>query len=363
MDLRATRVEISVKNFKNNLAFFRSKLATDCPLCLVVKANAYGHGLIEMAECVKDDVEMLAVAAVNEGVRLREAGMIHPILVMSAHVAAEIPTICKYNLIPFVSHSEYIEQYQKYAEQYNIKLPLHIKVDTGMGRSGLMPNEVLDVAKKILSHDNLILEGVCMHFSEVEKKETADQQLAVFNSVVDELKQNDITPKYVHAANSVAIVYRPDSHFNLVRLGVGVYGYNVFEPEIRPVMSFKSKVTIEKVIPKGHGVSYGSTWVAEEDTKVGVIPVGFADGYMRAFSNKGKVLIDGKFCPIIGRVCMDQMVVALPDNGDYLEKDVLLFGDNDELTAFTLASQIGSIATDITTAVSTDRVPRIYFDE
>ncbi len=361
MDLRATRAEINIKNFKNNLAFFKNRL-TDCSLCLVVKANAYGHGLVGIAEYAKDSVDMLAVASVNEGVRLRKAGIMLPIFVMSAHIESEIPTICEYNLIPFVSHNRHLDQYQKYAKQYNIKLPLHIKVDTGMGRAGIMPNEVLDVAKKILSHDNLILEGVCTHFSTAEDKGVSDKQLAVFDSVIERLKQNNISPKHIHAANSMAIENYPNSHFNLVRLGIGAYGYSANNSEVRPVMSFKSKITIEKTIPKGHGVSYGGTWIAEKDTKIGVIPVGFADGYMRSLSNKGKVLIDDKLCPILGRVCMDQIIVALTDDGDYLEKDVLLFGDNDALNAQTLADLADTILYEILTSVS-DRVPRIYIEE
>ncbi len=355
-----TRVEINIKNFKNNLAFFKDKMAGR-HLCLVIKANAYGHGLVEIAEYSKDSVESFAVVSVSEGICLREAGITLPIFVMSSHIKSEIPLIFQYNLTPFISHQEFLEQYQEYATQHDVKLPLHIKVDTGMGRSGLMPNEVLDVAKKIQSYDNLILEGVCTHFTVVTDKKITDKQIDVFKAVVDELQQNNISPKYIHAANSWAVSHYPDIYSNLVRVGLGVYGY-VDDSAVKPIMSFKSKVTLEKIIPKGHGVSYGSTWVAEEDTKVGIIPVGFSEGYMRELSNKGKVLIDGKLYPILGRVCMNQIVVALPKDEDCLEKDVTLFGDHDELNAQTLADLIGSIPGMVIANIS-DRVPRIYIEE
>ncbi len=358
MDLRATRAEISIKNFKNNLNFFKHKIENR-PLCLAVKANSYGHGLIQMAKHAKDIVGFLAVSSVNEGVRLRESGITLPVFVMLAHIKSEIPIICKYNLTPFVSHGEFLEQYQECAEYHGIKLNIHIKVDTGMGRAGLMPKEVLDVAKKVLTYKNLNLEGLCTHFASADdNKLFTNKQISVFKSVIDELQQNNISPKYIHAANSWGIMHYPDSYFTLARVGIGAYGY-VDNQNIKPVMSFKSKVTIEKIIPKGHGVSYGCTWVAKEDTKIGIVPVGYGDGYMRCLSGKSKVLIDGKLYPVLGRVCMDQIVVALPKDQNCLEKDVVLFGDHKELNAQTLAELSGTISYEILTSIS-DRVPRLY---
>lgn len=361
MDLRATRVEINIAQFQQNLLALKN-IVQQRPLCLAVKGNAYGHGLTSIVEYAKDIVDIFAVATVGEGIKLRDSGVTHPIFVMSAHLECEIPLLCQYRLIPFVSHPNFLQQYQYWSEYYKIILPIHIKVDTGMGRAGAMPNEILSLSQQISLYPNLLLEGICTHFAMADDIDDSftNQQINLFQEIVTTLQQHGITPPLVHATNTAGIMHYPSSYFTLVRAGIGAYGYNTSYKEIQPILSFKSKITIVKIIPKGHGVSYGGSWVAKKDTTVGVIPVGYADGYMRSLSNKANVIIDGMLCPVIGKICMDQIVVELPNfEKNWLETDVLLFGNQQGLTASTVAEWADTIVYEVLTSIS-ERVPRIY---
>ncbi|MGL4676416.1 MAG: alanine racemase [Brevinema sp.] len=362
MDFRVTRVEVNISQFQKNLLFFRNLIGQDKKLCLVVKANAYGHGLVPMAYHAQNFVDILAVATVNEGVRLREAGILLPILVLSTHLQSDIPIICHHRLTPLISHELFLEQYNHWSKYYGITLSLHIKVDTGMGRVGIRPEKTESLICKVKEYKNLFLEGICTHFAMADCGEAGQEftqnQINIFQNLLNQLAQKNVVIPVVHAANSSGISYYPKSHFSLVRLGIGAYGYSEFS-EVQPIMEFKTKITIIKTIPKGHIVSYGGAWTAPEDTKIGILPVGYADGYMRCLSNKSFVLVGGHQCPVLGMICMDQMVIALPEHV-FLEQDVLLYGNDPRLTAVELALLAQTIPYEILTAVS-ERVPRIYY--
>lgn len=360
MDLRATRVEINISQFHHNLLVFK-KMIGDKPLCLAIKGNAYGHGLVSMAFHAQEFVDVFGVATVGEGIKLRENGITQAIFVMSSHVENEIPLLCQYKLTPFVSHGVYIDKYQYWAEYYQMMFPIHLKIDTGMGRSGVMPDNALFIAQKILDSPNLILEGLCTHFAMADESESiyTSQQLQIFQKIIDTLQLNGISPPLIHAANTAGIINFRESHFTLARLGIGAYGYANHE-EIAPVLSFKSKITIVKTIPKGYTVSYGCTWTAQKTTTIGIIPVGYADGYQRSLSNKAKVMIKGQLYPIIGVVCMDQIMVELPNNSQlWLEEDVLLYGNDSYLNADTVARWANTISYELLVSIA-ERVPRIY---
>ncbi len=362
--LRATRCEINIQTLKNNIAMFRNKIEPNCSLCLTVKANAYGHGAIEVANYVESMVDFFAVATVGEGVALREGGIDKPILLLSAHTKSEVPYVCQYRLSPFLSHNSFLDEYNYFAEHYKIKLSLHIKVDTGMSRAGFNVNNVLKSAKQIQNYKHLYIEGLCTHFSSSDDldagKDVTESQIDIFNNVIEKLKEHAIYPKYIHAANSAAILNYKNSHFNMVRVGIGAYGYELDE-SIKPVMSFKTKITIIKRITKGTSVSYGQTWTADKDTLIAIVPVGYADGYKRSLSNNAQVMIDGRLCNVLGCVCMDQMAIELPSDFDesYLEKDVILFDDDEYFNAMVLADKTNTIVYEILTSIS-ERVPRIF---
>lgn len=373
--LRATRCEINIQTLKNNISVFKNKIEPNCSLCLAVKANAYGHGIIEVAHYTESMVDVFAVATVAEGVALRESGITKPILVLSAHTRAEVPYVCEYNLSPFLSHTNFLDEYDSWAKHYNMTLALHIKVDTGMSRAGFNALSVLETARQIENYGNICIEGVCTHFSSSDDlecgKEATESQIDIFNTAIEKLKENGVFPKYIHAANSAAVGCYKHSHFNMVRLGISAYGYSyVGEKNIKPVMSFKTKISIVKRIAKGTSVSYGQTWTASKDTLVAILPVGYADGYKRCLSNNAAVMIGGVLCNVVGRVCMDQIMVELPDDFNdssknskdyesYLGQDVILFGDDYIFNATVLAEKSGTIVYEILTSIS-ERVPRIF---
>ncbi len=363
-DLRATRCEVNIRTLKNNIAIFRNKIDKNCSLCLTIKGNAYGHGIVEVAQYAQSEVDFFAVATVGEGALLRENGIVKPILLLSVHTRAEIPYVCEYNLSPFLSHNSFLEQYDYFAKHYNTKLSAHIKIDTGMSRAGFNIDNAIDNAKQIGDYENISIDGICTHFSSSDDpycgEEVTQKQIERFNTVVDQLKKHGINPRYIHAANSAAVMNYSNSHFNMVRVGLGAYGYST-DTSVKPIMSFKTQITIVKRITKGASVSYGQTWTADRDTTIAILPVGYADGYKRCLSNKAQVMIGSKLCNVIGVVCMDQMAIELPYDFDQndLGQDVVLFDDNHSFNAEMLASRADTIVYEILTSIS-DRVPRIY---
>lgn len=361
MDLRATRAEISKAALKNNLAYFRKLIPSRTQLCMAVKANAYGHGLKSVAQIASPLVDAFAVATVSEAIELREAGCKQEILLLSAHTPEEIPSICQFQISPFVSHEHFIQLYQEEASRIGCQLKLHLKIDTGMGRAGVLPEEAPQIAQHIYSSANLVLQGLCTHFAVAD--ETGEEskaytlgQLAIFEKVRQKLEAQGTAAKLLHAANSAATVQYPETHYDMVRVGIGAYGYY---GQTQPVMELKTRISIVKQLPKGHKVSYGCTWQAPRATQIGILPVGYADGYSRLLSNCGQVLIDGEIYPVIGRVCMDQFAIQIDGLENPLGKEVLLFGRHPELNAHSLAAQCRSISYEILTSVAT-RVPRHY---
>lgn len=362
MGLRATRAEINLSLFKQNIQIFQNKLGSERKICLAVKGNAYGHGLIPMSHVAQNLVDMLAVATVDEGVQLRESGIICPILLLSIHTREEIPSIVSYHLTPLISHDYFLEDYQYWAYHFQCSLAIHIKVDTGMGRAGFFIEEVLPVIKKIQQCPNLLLEGIATHFAVagdgLDGQTFTEQQIHLFSQLINSLKSQQINIPYIHAANGAGILHYPSSYFTMGRFGIGAYGYEDYSG-LKPVLALKTKISIIKTIKKGNSVSYGCTWKAPNDTQIGILPIGYADGYFRNLSNKGKVLINDTFYSVVGRVCMDQMMIAIPKLPNALGKDVLLYGDHPNLNAHTIAELSGTISYEVLTAIAA-RVPRKY---
>lgn len=364
MDSRATRAEISTLALKNNISAIK-RLIGASKLCIVLKANAYGHGLGAFALLTQPWADSFAVATVNEGVKLRDSGVTAPILVLSPHLQEEIPALIRYKLTPLISHGEYIAAYAEAAQKEGLPLNLHLKIDTGMGRMGVRPEGALSLAKKISASPYLKIGGLCTHFAnadEIEGAESVRLQFEIFNTVKQNLASEGIIPPFIHTANTGATLLHPQTHCDMVRVGLGVYGY--FEAQkspLTPILSLKSKVMLSKTIKAGDKVSYGHTWTAKKDTQIGIVPAGYGDGYSRLLSNRGQVLIEGKLYPIIGRVCMDQTIVDITGLHKPLEKDVLLYGDHPVLNASTLAKTAGLSSYEVLTTLA-ERVPRIYKD-
>lgn len=368
--MRATRAVIHLRNFRHNLGALRSH-AGGVPMCQAVKANAYGHGLLQMANAaVIEGVEYLAVAIVDEAVALREGGIEKPILLYSLPIPQEFATVVHHRIEPTVGDLELAKGLEEEARRQGRRLSLHLKIDTGMGRIGCLPRDANEIAEYIARSPHLTLAGVSTHFASSDSADGAftEEQLRTFSRALSALRERGIRVPIVHAANSGAILHHASGHYDLVRPGVSSYGYHP-DPQfsgpvdLRPVMELQSQVVFIKKIDAGTPISYGMTWRSKGETHIGTIPVGYGDGYSRLLSNRGEVWIGNERYPIVGRVCMDQTMVDLGTRCT-VERyaTATLFGPQEGAPdADEIASLCGTISYEITCAIA-NRVPRIYVD-
>jgi alanine racemase len=361
--LQKTFAEISLKALSNNLSVVRKKTGKN-GIIAVVKADAYGHGIAEISKhIIKKDISYLGVAYANEGVVLRETGIQAPILLFFDRDTADV--CIKYNLTPVVFDTAFARQLSKEAYKRNVTIPVHVKVDTGMGRVGLDFTKAEKEIGDIVNLKNIAVEGLMSHFSDadLQDKDFANLQLERFRLVIKNLEKKRVTFRYIHMANSAAILTMPDSHFDMVRPGIMLYGYACCERRnLKPVLSLKSGIVLLKKVPAGTPIGYGRTFVTKRRSTIATIPVGYADGYSRKLSNNGAVLVCGKRAPVVGRVCMDTIMVdvtGIPDVS--YSSEVVLIGaqGKERITADELAEKTGTIPYEILTSIG-ERVKRIY---
>jgi len=381
--MRSTKVLIDLKNLENNFNEIKRNLAKNVKLCTVVKADAYGHGAVEiskkLAECGSD---FLAVATVEEGAELRQHGIKLPILVLSLCIPEEVDLVVENNLTPLVFDEEYILLFEKAAERKNCKnFGVHIAVDTGMGRIGCLPEQASDIARFIRGCPHLALEGMCTHFAVSDSIKPDDieytkKQIEAFSFACESVKKAGINPGLRHCSASAALINLPEAGFDMVRAGIILYGYypdqitkkylenKGIKINLKKVMTLVTKVVSIRSVAKGKSVSYGRTWTAEKDTVVAVLPIGYADGLLRSFARILKVKIGRKFYRVCGRICMDQCMVEIGKNNSEVNRwdDAILFGDGEDgelCSAQELADGTGTISYEILTGI-TKRVPRVY---
>lgn len=371
--MRATQAHINLDNLRDNINIVKQYVKSGTKLCCAVKADGYGHGAVRISvAALKAGVSFLAVASISEGIELREAGIVAPILSLSLPLKDEIPSLIVHSITPLVFDEEFIDQLNEVAISMHRKIPVHLKIDTGMGRVGCSPEDAKKLAKKITQTEGLYLEGVCTHLACADSLKDDDKnytknQIKKFNFAVNEIKREGINPGILHCSNSGAIFLHPDAHFDMVRPGIVIYGYSSCAKELgiklKPVMEFSSQIVAIKHFNKGETVSYDRTWTATEDCDIGVVPAGYADGLVRRLSPGLEVAINGKMFPVVGRICMDQCMVLLGKNHDVKRWDkVVFFGPEENCkTAEDLANQINTISYEILCGVN-KRVPRIYID-
>ena len=369
--IRPTYVEVNLVRLVENYRAIQNKVAP-AAVMPVLKANAYGHGLIPVArKLTQYGVPMLAVAILEEGLALRQAGIRIPILVLGGLLNEQIEAYLEAGLIMTVSSGDNLAHIEQVARSANVVAPVHIKIDTGMGRLGLPHQEAVKIIRQSLYLEHVTLSGVFSHFASSDSSDLsyARLQLARFNAVLEFFERENIKRPMIHMANSGGVLQLPDSYFDIVRPGIMLYGlYPSHEVahsvQVRPVLAWKTRPVLSKVLPPNHPVSYGSTWQSELNCRILTIPMGYGDGYFRALSNKGSALVRGKRYPIAGRVCMDQIMLNLGDDEAGLEDEVVLIGTQgeSEITAQELADLVGTISYEILTNINT-RVPRIYLDE
>jgi alanine racemase len=374
MNMR-TRAIIHIDRFIGNIEAVKSRIGQKRQICVPVKADAYGHGALEIARTsLEAGAHCLGAATVAEGTELRNGGITAPILLFTQPDPAEIPAIFKAELIPFVSDEWYASALNK-AAAGKIKLPVHLKIDTGMGRSGCPAEDALALAKYINTCASLELAGTATHFAVSDSTDTRDiaytkLQLSRFKEVIDAIKNESIDPGIVHAANSGAVILHPDTWLDMVRPGIFLYGYkNVQEKEIpnfpfepikaQPVMELRTTVVMIKKIRKNETVSYGRIWTARQDTTIATLAVGYADGLPLHASNKWQAVISGKTYPIAGRICMDQCCVDLGTESDVRRWDEAVIFGGCAQDAAALAAAAGTIPYEITCNIN-KRVPRVY---
>lgn len=375
--IRATRALVSRHQLAENLAYLRSKVKPGTEICAAVKADAYGHGAVLVAKALEEErVERLAVATVEEGWDLRKAGITLPILLYGALQDEEWSQCAELNLQPFLMSLPQLEQLAQAAKAFSVPLKVHLKVDTGMGRLGCRPEQVLALARQLVHNPWLEFEGLATHFasSEGPGPVSVEQQLAKFQLVRDELAAHGYHPGVVHAANSGAILGNQAATFTMVRPGISLYGYHpagrTSDTNLLPVMNLVSRVAFVKQVPAGTALSYNSRYVTSSATDVATIPIGYADGYRRSFSNTAPLVIGGKRFHVAGTVCMDQFLVDLgADSGVKAGDEVVLMGgptkgdfaqgDGDQPpTADDLAVLAGTISYEILCGLSR-RIPRV----
>ncbi len=370
-DLRPVWGEIDLGAVRANVAALAA-LASPARLLAVVKADGYGHGAVPVAEAALEaGAAWLGVALVEEGAALRRAGIDAPILVLSEPSPAAADAVVANRLTPVVYTRVGIDALRKavVAAGNHDPLAVHLKVDTGMHRAGCAVEDASALAQVIDASPELALEGICTHLAVADEPALAytDEQLDRFDAVLAELEASGTRPPIVHAANSAGLLAHPRSHYDLVRVGIALYGVApaaelADRADLRPVLALRAQVSHVKDLPAGAGVSYGLRYELPRAARVATIPVGYADGVPRNLGlGGGAVLIGGRRCPIAGSVTMDQLMADVGDLDVAVGDDVVLLGaQGDEvITASEWADHVGTIAYEIVTGIG-PRVPRRY---
>jgi alanine racemase len=368
--MRATRAIIHLENFTRNFRAVREKIGLRRKICVPVKANAYGHGAAHIARiALENGAFCLAVATVDEGAELRQGGISAPILLFSQFLPEEAPDVIKNSLIPFVSDDKTIDILACTAKKAGMRLPVHLKVDTGMGRMGCFPADAPVLARKIAAYSSLEYAGTATHLAAADSTLPEDtaytgRQLDRFREALDGIRAAGLDPGIVHAANSGAVLLHPDAWFDMVRPGILLYGYAPADSPLRPlpVMELRTKAAFIKTVKKGEPLSYGRTWTAPQDTSIAVLPAGYADGLPRSVGGKWQAVINGKMYPLVGRICMDQCMADIGTAAEVRRwDDAVLFG-GPAPDAAALAAITGTIPYEITCNIS-GRVPRVYCND
>jgi alanine racemase len=369
--VRPTHLEVNLTRLTENYRAIEQAVAP-ARIMPILKANAYGHGLVEVARHVISlGAPYLGVAFLEEGIMLREAGITAPILVLGGIIGNQVPLFLQHDLTLTASSVEKLRQINQSAREMGVQAKVHLKIDTGMERIGVHYYNAHTLLEAAVSCSHCLVEGIFSHFANADAASlrSAHTQLARFNEVLQLYARQGLLSPLRHMANSGAILQIPESHLDMVRAGILLYGVypapGVTKTiQVRPCLTWKSRVVYFKVVKPGHPVSYGSTWQSDHMVRVVTIPVGYGDGYFRRMSGQAQVIIRGQKYPVIGRICMDQMMVNIEWNSAYNNDEVVLLGEADGqiIHCEELAEWAGTIPYEILTNINT-RVPRLYVTE
>lgn len=366
----STWAEINLKNIKYNVDSVKKALNKDTKLCCVVKANAYGHGAVEVSKFLeKENVDFFSVARLEEALELVKNNIKTPILCMGYIDNCKIQYAIDNNIRITVYSLEMAQNINDLAKKSNKKAYVHIKLDTGMSRIGFLVNDdsIKDI-KNIFSLENIIVEGIYTHFAKSDEynKDATFKQIEKYKKVIEALESDNLNVPIKHVSNSAAILDLRNCDFNMVRLGVSLYGCYPSDDvsrdiDLKTCLELKSKVSNIKTIEKGTSVSYAGTYTVDKDTKIATVPVGYADGFPRTQKNP-KAFVNGRLVNIVGRICMDQTMLEIPDDLTVnMEDEVILIGDIDGIRIGNVSGNIGTIDHEVLCNINR-RVNRVYLN-
>ena len=361
---------IDLTALAHNLFQLRRLLSPGCDIMAVVKANAYGHGAVEISQTlIRQGVVLLAVFSIEEGIALRQAGITVSIVILGPIFREQLEDLFAHRLTPVVSDLSTLTALEKYTAQGSSPYPIHLKIETGMGRLGLTQDELEAVIAKHTFPSSLRLEGLMSHLADSDglDPDSTNQQITRFDQAITAIHEEGFSVPMIHLSNSAGIVRFPSAHYSLVRPGIMLYGYHtlprtVQAPDLRPVLSLATRIAQLRLIQPGETVSYNRTFMAKRPTRIAVLPIGYADGVSRQLSNRGQVLIRGQRAPIVGIVCMDMVMVDVTEIPDVtVGEKVVLIGEQgrERITARDIAEWTGTISYEVLCAISS-QIPRLY---
>lgn len=365
-----TTVTIDLTALAHNLSQFRQLLSPGCDIMAVVKADAYGHGAIETAHTlIRHGVTRLAVFSPEEGIALRQAGITVPIVILGPLFPEQFADLFAFRLTPVVSDTAILSALAQAAGSLASPYPIHLKIETGMGRLGITQEELERLIGVRGFFPSLQLEGLMTHLADADGSDpdATEQQVTRFNKAMNVVCNGGFRVPLIHMANSSGAVRFPATHFSLVRPGIILYGYHtlphtVRTPDLKPVLTLKTRIAQLRTLSPGQTVSYNRTFTAKSPTRIAVLPIGYADGFSRRLSNRGAVLVHGQHAPIAGLVCMDMVMVdvsAIPRAA--VGDEAVLIGrqGNAEITASDIATLTDTIPYEVLCAIGS-QIPRLY---
>ncbi|MEB3430024.1 alanine racemase [Citroniella saccharovorans] len=361
-----TWAEINLDNLRHNIESFKEKSSIK-KISAVIKANAYGHGAVDVAREIEDIVDYFSVSSISEGIELRKSGIKKNIMILTQVEDEYLDYAIKYNIEPSIFTLNSCKKLNEKLQASGKKLGVHIKLDTGMRRVGFLPNEksIEDIVE-ISKLENIILEGVFTHFASADENDKVftEKQFSTFYNMLEKINSKGIKFNIRHVDNDAAFLMY-DFSMDMVRLGIGLYGIypssyvkENTKTDLRPVMSLKSKISYIKDVKKGDTIGYGRTYTAPHDIKVATIMAGYADGLPRSLSNNGYILVGEEKAKILGRICMDQVMVELKNLNHEIGETVTIFGDK-EITVNDIADMDNTISYEILSRIPR-RVSRVY---
>ncbi|MGH9845492.1 MAG: alanine racemase [Blastocatellia bacterium] len=369
---RPTWAEISLAALRRNYRNIKQTLSPGAQLMAVVKADAYGHGAIECARALESiGADWFGVALIEEGVALRRAGITQPIFCVGGFWQEQAEEVVQQAITPALFRLDQAEELDARAREAGRAVNYHLKIDTGMGRLGVPASEVAEFSRALTRFDHIRLDGLMTHFADAdgETTEYTQRQIAQFNEILAMLRDRGFDPRVRHLAASAGLHAYPESHGTLARAGASLYGLTrdvlsrrIQPLDVLPVMSLHSRIVQLKTVPAGASLGYGRTFTTVRESRIATIPIGYADGWRRALSNRGRVLVRGHFAPVVGRVSMDLTIVDVTGiPGVELGDPLMLIGEQGKhrIHAEDVAAEIGTISYEVVTGIS-PRVPRVY---